>query len=114
LISKYCLTIDEYLALTDEFNIGSEIELTAHNLIFHDSPSRVHEHVSVKFERSVSQTYDDDNLSPWGSASTPPDTSPSLTLAIVYDDENGNAKQPDQSYTPRNLPKPSHQNRLKL
>ena len=37
----------------------------------------------------------------------------SLTLAIVFDD-NGNGKQPDQSYTPEHLPEPSGQSSLKL
>lgn len=37
----------------------------------------------------------------------------SLTLAIMFNDD-GNGKQPDQSYTPENLPEPSRQNRLKL
>ena len=36
-----------------------------------------------------------------------------LTLAIVFNDD-GNGKQPDQSYTPEHLPEPSRQNKLKL
>jgi hypothetical protein len=37
----------------------------------------------------------------------------SLTLAIMFDDD-GNGKQPDQSYIPEHLPEPSTQNRLRL
>jgi hypothetical protein len=36
-----------------------------------------------------------------------------LTLAIVYN-ENNNVKQPDQSYTPTQLPAPTRQNKLQL
>lgn len=37
----------------------------------------------------------------------------SLTLAIVFDDD-GNGKQPDESFIPERLPAPSRQNRLRL
>lgn len=36
-----------------------------------------------------------------------------LTLAIIFNDD-GNGKQPDQSYTPEDLPQPTRQNKLKL
>lgn len=68
-ISKYILTLDQYTALTDEFNIGSGVELAANKLIFHEFPTKVHEQVARKFNNAIMRTYGDDDLVPNGSAS---------------------------------------------
>ena len=68
-MGKYCLTDEQYQALTDEFNIGAGVELVAHKLIFLTFPTRVHEHVSVKFNNAIVRTYGDNDLVPNGSAS---------------------------------------------
>jgi hypothetical protein len=56
-ISKYFLAVDQFTALTDEFNIGAGVELAANKLIFHGSPTRVHELVAVKLHRAIVRTY---------------------------------------------------------
>lgn len=68
-IRKYFLTVDQYIALTEEFNIGAGVELAANKLIFHGSPTRVHEHVAMKFDDAIVRTYGDDDLVPYGAGS---------------------------------------------
>ena len=68
-INKYLISVEEYMALTDEYNIGSGMELVANKLVFHEVPTRVHEHVSLKFNNAILRTYGDDDLVPNGSAS---------------------------------------------
>jgi hypothetical protein len=68
-INKYLISVEEYMALTDEYNIGSGMELVANKLVFHELPTNVHEHVSLKFNNAILRTYGDDDLVPNGSAS---------------------------------------------
>ena len=68
-INKYLISVEEYMALTDEYNIGSGMKLVANKLVFHELPTNVHEHVSLKFNNAILRTYGDDDWVPNGSAS---------------------------------------------
>jgi len=98
LISSTHIDYEEYISVTDEFNLGHGVEFINHNLILHEYPSKVHDIISRAIDFWINRTYPRTEILPYGNAT------------IKY--EPGKGKQPDASFAHCNLPPPNRQNKL--
>jgi hypothetical protein len=62
----------EYMAVTEEYNIHSGVELVDGKIVFNTVPGEVHEETSLNFNHHVHSVYGSQALRSLGSTSTHP------------------------------------------